>query len=213
MPQPQRYTLDELLDMIDEPNRSICWRLIAHHTKRFNTAPGSSHIHQNWRGGYRDHIVEVMNLVVIDYRAHEPLGRFALLPRERQFTLSDALVVLFWHDIEKMWRYKMDLEGEGEIIFNPDGSFATNPDLDTKEQRTAFAAKVIEDYGVRLTEAMKNALKYVEGIRDKDYTPKEPLMWELAALCHRADLWSARGFREYPLKTGDPWGGACRSAR
>ncbi|HVI69006.1 MAG TPA: hypothetical protein VM581_00955 [Magnetospirillaceae bacterium] len=211
MPQPPRYTLNELLAMIDEPNQSICRRLISDHPLRFNAAAGSSRIHQAWQGGYHDHVVEAMNLVVVDYRAWEPLGRFELLPPEQRFALSDALVVLFWHDIEKSWRSRLD--ESGNIIFKPDGSVAMDASLATKEQRAEYAARIIVQYGVVLSLAMRNALKYVEGIRDSDYTPNEPLMWPLAVLCHRADLASARAFREYPLAQNDPWGGACRSAR
>lgn len=211
MPASRRYTLSELLAMIDEPNRSICERLIADNPVEFAAAAGSTRIHQAWQGGYRDHVVEVMNFAVLYYNALVPLGRFELLPLEQMFTLSDALVVMFWHDIEKIWRSQLD--AENHIIIGPDDRVMVTPGLDTKMDRIVFAQETIANYGVVLTPAMENALRYVEGIRDADYTPDDPLMWPLAALCHMCDLTSARMFPGHPLQSHDPWGGACRSAR
>lgn len=199
-----RYSLTELLEMIDEPNRSICKQLIADHHDRFMAVAGSTRIHQAWGGGYLDHVVEVMNLAVLYYRVLEPLSRFARLPKKQQFTLSDALVVMFWHDIEKVWRSRLDTDNQ--LVFEPDGRVAVLPGLEAKADRIAFAEEIITRYGVVLTDAMKNALKYVEGIRDKDYSPDDPRMLPLAALCHICDLTSARMFRFHPLEEGEPWG-------
>ncbi len=199
-----RYTLTELLKMIDEPNRSICERFIADNRERFMAAAGSTRIHQAWQGGLLDHVVEVMNFAVLYYRTLEPLRRFTLLPPEQQFTLSDALVVMFWHDVEKVWRSRLD--ANNQIIFEPDGRVAVMPGLEKKADRIAFAAKIIDDYGVEFTAAMVNAWKYVEGIRDTEYTPDDPLIWPLGVICHMSDFTSAREFRLHPLESGEPWG-------
>lgn len=204
---PSYYSLESLLGMIDEPNSSACWRLIDDNAELFAVAAGSSYNHQAWVGGYRDHIVETMNLMVLLHRSLAATGRFAMLPAEEQFTLSDGLVVMFWHDIEKVWRWQL-VNGEPLIV---DGRVKTIPALRSKEDRGVFAATKIAEYGVELTPAMQNALRFVEGIRDADYTPNARLMGPLAALCHACDTFSARMFHDFPA-LNDPWTGAQRSA-
>src|SRR5579884_732757 len=92
-------SFDELLRQVDQPYQSAFQRLLAGHAELFRSARGSSHNHQAWAGGYADHIREVMNIAVVLYEA---LGRRRPLP----FSLSDALVVLFVHDLEKPWAYE-----------------------------------------------------------------------------------------------------------
>src|SRR5262249_9207094 len=72
---------------------------LAEHNDLFWSARGSSHNHQAWAGGYAHHVREVMNVAVVLYDA---LGQLRPLP----FSLSDALVVLFVHDLEKPWAYE-----------------------------------------------------------------------------------------------------------
>ncbi len=145
-----------------------------------------------------------MNFAVLNYRMHEPLDRFALLPPKQRFTLSDALVVMFWHDVEKIWRSQLD--ENYQLIFEPNGRVAAVPELEAKRDRIIFAAETIDSYGVELTPAMRNALEFVEGIRDSVYSPDDPLMWPLAALCHVCDLNSARFYPKHPLAENEPWG-------
>ena len=72
--------------------------------------------------------------------------------------------------------------------------------------------KRILEYGLVLTPAQENALKYVEG-EHNDYTNKQRLMNELAAFCHLCDVTSARIFHSYPLQKWDPWSGRERENR
>ncbi len=91
------HTLNELIDMIDEPNRNICLQVLDKNKELFTVARGSSHNHQAWEGGYLNHITEVMNIAKVLY---EPLNTLRPLP----FSLSDSLLVLYLHDLEKPWR-------------------------------------------------------------------------------------------------------------
>jgi hypothetical protein len=200
--KPNNYSLGELIGFIDEPNQSICKRFFYDNAPLFVTAPGSSKNHQAWRGGYWDHIAETLNLCVLLFCALEGTGRLAQLKPEEQFTLSDALTVLFIHDIEKPWRCQ---EVEGYLVYSPDARFEVRPDLKSKEQRQNFAAKKIAEYGFVLNANQRNALKYVEGIRDSDYSPNSRIMLPLAALCHSCDMFSARMFYDFPLAEGDAW--------
>src|SRR5918998_3302271 len=99
-------TFDQLLQRVDEPYRSAFLRLLAEYGGLFKSARGSSHNHQAWAGGYADHVREVMNTAVVLYGA---LAQLRPLP----FSLSDALVVLFVHDLEKPWAYE-EAAGAGD---------------------------------------------------------------------------------------------------
>ena len=185
-------SLEEMLDMIDEPTRSLCFRFLSDNRDILTRAPGASHNHQVWKGGYLDHIQESMNIGVVFY---ELLQKLRPLP----FSLSDVLLVLFLHDLEKPWRYKKDEAGGIQEVRG----------LDTKEERRRFQNKKLADYGFQLTPPQENALRYVEGEID-NYTPFRRMMGPLAAFCHLADITSARIWFGYPLSENDPWNGAKR---
>lgn len=184
-----RYDLIELVEMIDEPNRSRCRKLLLDNRKLFRSAYGSTHNHQNWSGGYWDHISEVMNIAAAMYRglnSYRPLS----------FSLSDSVLILFLHDIEKPWKYE----------FGPDGRLRTKEEFNTEKKSHAFRDAKLQEYGIVLTPEQQNAMKYVHG-EGKDYSSKRRVMNPLAAFCHMADTWSARGWFNHP---GDPWPGAKR---
>lgn len=186
-------TLDELLELIDEPNRSACRRLLAENRALFEQARGSTHNHQTWSGGYIDHVTDGMN-----YGRH--LYAFdAAFGRPLPFSLSDALLVFFLHDLEKPWR----------ILVGTDGLTSNRPGLSTKEAFREFREAKLIEYGIVLTPAQMNALTYVEG-EYKDYSSERRVMNELAAFCHKLDNWSARGWFDYPRAEDDEWTGAQR---
>lgn len=190
MPQPY-YTLDKLLEIIPEPNRTPCQNILEDIRKDpvLSKAPGSIYNHQTWPGGYLDHARETMNIAMWLYMCS---------PRLLPFKLSDALLVLFLHDLEKPWRFLVtSIPSCGNI-------------LRTKEERKKFRRDKIQAYGITLTPEQENALLYVEGEGD-DYSPKKRVMNELAGFCHICDVFSARVFHDYPLAENDSWKGACRS--
>jgi hypothetical protein len=202
--KPPYYTMQQLIAMMDEPNRSVCQRIMDDNVELFSSAPGSTHNHQTWEGGYWDHVVEVMNLWVLLYQTFEATGRLDQLIAEEKFTLADGLPVLFLHDIEKPWRC---LIIDGHPMWGEDGQLEIDPALASKAERKAFAAAKLQEYGIELSPQQQNALKYVEGIRDEDYTPGSRLMLPLAALCHMCDMLSARAFYDAPLAAMDAWAG------
>lgn len=186
--------IEELAEHIEDPWRNIVLQILTENKRLFETARGSTHNHQAWPGGYIDHVVEVMNLVFYLYHTLLFLGR--PLP----FSLSDALLVCFLHDLEKPWR----------ILVLADGSVINRPGCETKADFKRRRDEVLASYGLMLTAAQANALKYVEGEGD-DYSSKRRVMNELAALCHMADLCSARIFPDHPKAGGaDEWTGAGR---
>lgn len=186
-------TIDELVGMIDEPNRSICKQILTDHRALFEKAQGSTHNHQTWEGGYIDHITDGMNYARHLYAFDNSFGR--PLP----FSLSDALLVFFLHDLEKPWR----------ILVNEHGQASNRDGLATKEEFERFREDKLAEYGLVLTPMQQNGFKYVEG-EYKDYSSKWRVMNELAAFCHKVDNWSARGWYDYPKAEGDEWTGAKR---
>ena len=152
--------LNEMLNRIPEVAGKL-QQLIE--SELFRNAAGSSHNHQAWEGGYLNHITETMNIACWLYET---------CPRKLPFTLEDALVVLFLHDIEKPFK-----GSDVEL-----GS--------TKEERRNFRDAFIQKNQIVLTQEQSNALRYVEG--EDDYSGNERKMGALAAFCHCCDILSAR---------------------
>ena len=192
--QPPYFSLTEMLEQIPGNNGEACRRMYEDYRELFEAAPGSSHNHQAWPGGYNDHITDAMNTVSVLY---DTLNGVRPLPFEK----SDALLVIFLHDLEKPFKFSFDEHGK----------LIDNPDIPDKATRAVKRAEVMTKYGIVLDNQQANAMHYVEGIRDGEYTNQARLMGELAALCHCADTLSARMWYNHPLpEVSDPWQGASR---
>jgi len=188
MEKPPYYSMIPMLCMLPMPNRSACVRLFDENLERFRTARGSTHNHQTWEGGYLDHVQDAMNYAILFYQAEEATGR------PMPFTLEDALLALFLHDLEKPWRF----EKVGDEWCNT-GLMATKAD------RAAFRWAKIAEYGIVLSPEVENAIRYAEGEGD-DYRADRRVANELAGFVHMMDTHSARVRHDYP-KHGDPWSG------
>lgn len=188
MPAPY-LNFEQLLRRVEEPYRSALRRILAEHGELFRSARGSSHNHQAWPGGYADHVRETMNIAVVLYEALAPL-------RPVPFSLSDALVVMFVHDLEKPWAYE-----------EAGGTWRRREGL--KEHAHDFRLARLADAGLTLTEELERAVAFVEGEGGK-YSNSARGMSPLAAFCHMCDVVSARLWYDYPLERDDPWEGAGR---
>jgi len=178
-------SIEDMIALIDEPKaRESCRALMRDHGPRLAEAWGSSHNHQAWPGGYLDHVRDVMNIAIA---LHDTLSGFRFLP----FSLSDALLVLFLHDIEKPWKsdyHKLVYENLGL------GTGVDNCGLEwTKRVRSIVRNIILRDYGFELTQEQENAMRYVEG-EGNEYMSTRRVMNELAAFCHMCDVASARIF-------------------
>ena len=191
--QYEYFNIHELLELIDEPNRTGCKNLLRYNQKLFSESHGSTHNHQTWKGGYLDHITDGMNIIVRLYATLKKIGR--PLP----FSLSDALLIFYIHDIEKPWKYQYNAQGEREII----------PQLRDKAAQHQFRLDKLKKYNIVLTDFLLNGLMYVEG-ENKAYKSTERVMNELAAFVHMADICSARIYHNYPFFENDEWIGATR---
>lgn len=186
--------IERLLELIDEPWRTPAQRILADHRALFERARGSTHNHQTWDGGYIDHVTDGMNYARHLYALDSALGR------PMPFSLSDALLIFFLHDLEKPWR----------ILVQESGTAVNRPGLDTKAAFKAFREAKLVEYGLQLTPAQRNGLTYVEG-EGADYSSQRRVMNELAAFCHKVDVWSARQAYDYPKAAADEWVGAGRA--
>lgn len=193
MSQPRYDHIVDLLLLIDEPNRTACQRILADNLKLFRQVQGSTNNHQAWPGGYCDHVQEVLNIAV-------GLYAFFLSRRPLPFSLSDALLVLYLHDLEKPWKYEV----------GPDGQLQHIASQRTKAEQHDFRLRKLAEYGIALTADQQNGLKYVEGEHD-DYSSRHRVSGPLAAFCHLCDTASARIWFDHPAAAGDPWRGAKRS--
>lgn len=187
MSPSQHENLNTLIDRIDEPNRGACKRLYEDHKERFDQAPGALTKHQAWPGGYVDHLEETMNF-----------GRdlYALMGSQRplDFSLSDALLVLFLHDLEKPFRY---VETSREFHSDEDKENFIESMLGKGERRHGTGHDAA--YGFELTDAHRNALRYVHGEGD-DFSRTERIQKPLAAFVHICDVASARIWFDYPKR-------------
>ena len=93
--------IEQLLGLIEEPWRGPCECILADHRALFERARGSTHNHQTWDGGYLDHVTDGMNYARHLYALDAAFGR------PMRFSLSDALLVFYLHDLEKPWRIRV----------------------------------------------------------------------------------------------------------
>lgn len=188
MNKPRYYSLEEALQLIEEPNQSICNLVLKDNQELFAFAKGSKTKHQAWQGGYLEHVTETMNLAILFYNS------LSSTSRPINFSLSDSLLVLFLHDLEKPFK-----QVKGKQLGLEDGS-GKKDDAKIKD----FKEELFKKYGFKLKDSQLNALKYVEG-ENESYHPAHRVMCELAAFCHLCDIWSARGWHDFPKRFGDSW--------
>ena len=183
----KHYTVEQMIEMIDEPNRSACSRILEDNRKLFQIVWGSTNNHQAWPGGYLDHVQEIMNIAVLLY---ERLDSVRPLP----FSLSDLLLVVYLHDIEKPWKYDLD----------DDGLLQHKPTMQTKEDHQRFRMAKLAEYGIEFTPEQENGMKYAEGELN-DYSNRRRVMGPLACVAHMCDVASARLWFDHPMYKNDPW--------
>lgn len=171
MNSPKYFPLPELIALIDDPNRTACEKILNDNIEPFETVRGSTHNHQAWEGGYVEHVTECCNYAYYLYDFDAGFGR--PLP----FSKSDAILIMFLHDLEKPWR----------IESMPDGTARNRLGLDTKKAFKEFRERKLADYGIALSPSQLNALTYVEGEMG-DYSSERRVMNELAAFCHKVDV-------------------------
>jgi hypothetical protein len=191
--KPPYFPIESLLDMIEGENGDACKRIYSDFKDEFGAAPGSSHNHQAWPGGYIDHVTDAMNVGLSVYELYNE-------QRPLPFTASDVLLIVYLHDLEKPFKY----------TFSDTYVSEKREQFPDKNAGEVFKRELIERYGIQLNEMQDNALEFVEGIRDHKYQRGKRVMGELAVVCHIADLTSARLWYNHPLAEDDTWSGSAR---
>jgi hypothetical protein len=159
-----------------------CTTFVAENEAAFLSAPGSGHNHQFWVGGYADHLDELCAIASVTYEAWSSL-------RPLPFSLEDALLVLFLHDVEKCFKR-----------LSPDTPRHARYEAASGDQHR-LQDMVAKGYEIALSTEQENALIYVHGELD-GYSKTERVMSPLAAFVHACDYWSARGWHDQPLASG-----------
>lgn len=181
--------MEELLQMIQPGTTRIGLYDIYHKFHaNFVKAQGSEHNHQEWEGGYLDHVVETMNVARLLFTTMND-------KRHLPFTISDVLVVMFLHDIEKAFPDRIVNTMNNTVHFT----------------RAAAKDKVREELFQELgiyhiiNELQLRGLKNVEGEKN-EYTNKRRSMTPLSAFCHMCDIASARLWYDRPYDGIESWG-------
>lgn len=148
------------------------------HIELITKAKGSNKNHQAWEGGYLEHIEQCFLIAFDMYESLEWIAAdgSATLP----FSLTSVFKVVFFHDIEKIWKYSVGLP----------------IDFDKNEwYNTILPVR----YDLKFTSEELNALKYIHG-ENENYDGNNRVMNELAAFCHAVDTISARIFHSLILR-------------
>jgi hypothetical protein len=156
----------DFLEDIQDPRREAILQFHENHISEISTSWGSKLKHQAWPGGYLDHLAEI-------FRIAESMYEGLCKQRNLPFCLSSAIVVLYFHDVEKIWKYTTGI-----------------PDWFDKYKY--LFETLAEEYEINFTPEEVNALKYIHGESEADYNPDTRIMGPLAAFCHCADTLSAR---------------------
>lgn len=169
----QKLSLQTLLGKIDPKKRKICFLIKKDFATKFETFPGSISKHQWWPGGYRNHLEETMNIAVVLFDALQK-------KRGVPFSLSDALFILFIHDLDKLISYKRT----GKKFKR------------TKRHEEINVPQLLkEKYSFRLNPTERNAIRYIHG-ENQDSNPRKRVMLPLTAFVHCCDILSARVWYE-----------------
>lgn len=181
--KPKYYRLNAMLQWIKHKgNREACVHLWRDNYEIFSKASGSKTKHQAWEGGYIHHLEETMNLAFLLYKRLNSTGR--KLP----FLIGDAILVLFLHDLEKVWKYGGNEDAKKEFRLY--------------DENLKFMLAKVEEYGFELTSDHVNALQHVHG-EGEAYNPNTRVQRELAAFVHICDVASARIWYDEPHNPGN----------
>jgi len=177
-PQARERDLLSHLEDIQWSNKQACLKLYEDHIGKIQTSKWAQFKHQAWEWWYVDHLESIMKYADRLYPMMVEVD-----DAELPFTLWDAKLVLFLHDLEKPWKYAGTSEEKQE--------FSSHDDYQD------FINAQIEKYEIALSDNQKNALKYIHGEWD-DHNPREVVQWPLAAFVHMCDTWSARIRPDFP---------------
>ncbi len=169
------------LSSINDPRREILLDIYKQNRDLFHFATGSQSNHQVWQGGYADHISECLTINDVTYDALSsirPLG----------FTKESAAICLFFHDIEKPYKYAPK---ENEDASKWAKEYESLPIKSWDTIKWKILDHFRKTYNFDFTDEEINALKYTHG-EGADYKKGQRVALPLAAHVHHCDNTSAR---------------------
>ena len=175
-----KKSLRDLLGALDDPRCATLLKIYDDYQDLFHMTEGSSHNHQAWGGGYADHIAECLRVNEITYDA---LSQLRTLP----FTKASAAIVLFFHDIEKPFKYGPEDDPRCAVWQNKQA----DTQKDWEEMKWDILQHFCAEYGLVLSADEQNGLKYTHGEGD-DHRKDARVSCPLAAHAHHCDNTSAR---------------------
>ena len=164
----------------DDERRDAMLAFHDRYAARMAHAAGSTKKHQDWQGGYADHITEMFRMMFVMY---DTLGALHPMP----FPIGSALIVAYFHDIEKVFKYSREFDDIDQTQHDPLAKIKCD------EEKQAFFKKILPDkFSIELTADELNALRYAHGEPHDEYHPTERIMGPLASFLHAGDNISAR---------------------
>lgn len=177
MKQPEAL-LFYLKYLYEDPSYAGVMKFHQDHEQLILTAKGSKSKHQAWPGGYLDHLVECIE---IGGQMMDGLRLIRPLP----FSFESVIKVLYFHDIEKMFKYS------GVPMCDP-----KHPEVFSDKMK--FYREIMPaEWGIEFTAEELNALENIHG--EVNYG-EHRVAGPLAAFCHCCDMLSARMWHDKPTK-------------
>jgi hypothetical protein len=169
------YIFNKIIDVSE--NKNVSKEFLLKIKDAFITAKGSSNNHQNFHGGYVEHVYQCLLNVgfIIDN-----LNEIYSITKIKVLEKSANKVILF-HDFEKIWKYS-DISYQNLFPTEMVNSF-----LHGKKD---LYEKILPKYGISFNEEELIALKNIHG--EIDYSENHRSMNELGAICHSAEILSSR---------------------
>lgn len=174
--------IDWLSDVDDVALGNRLTALYRHYLDLWAVVPGSSQNHQAWPGGLRDHLAELCRTGWRYYCSD--LAYHGAMP----FTFDDVVVAVFCHDAEKLVKHGREDDprcGPYINLHHQEGA----PWETVKFHLLDFWE---QEFGLVLSNAQRNAVKYTHGEPDGEYRKDRRVMGELAAFVGNLDRDSAR---------------------
>lgn len=172
-------TLRDLLEDMEDLRKDLLLQIYDDYKDLFHYGHGSSNNHQAWEGGYADHVAEILRANEVTYQALSSI-------RPLTFSKDSAAIALFFHDMEKPFRYGP----KGDERCEKWRSQYETPH-EWEVAKWAIIREMEQDYGLYFTDDEINALKYTHGEGD-DHRKDMRVSCPLAAHVHHCDNTSAR---------------------
>lgn len=176
-------SLRDFLESMDDPRREALLKFYDDYEDIIHYAAGSSHNHQAWEGGYADHIAEVLRISELYHDAMSAV-------RPLSYSKEAAIMSLFFHDIEKPFRYGPEDSAEcnkwRRLAEEAGAGYEVWEDL-----KWDILAEIEAKYGFKLTADERNGIEYAHG-EGSAHEKFRRVASPLASHVHICDTASAR---------------------